>query len=941
MTARAAKHSLLREVHKWLTAMTCAIAVVACPGFRSPVFADANSPAGLEFFEKHVRPILVDNCYTCHSGDESNGGLLVDSRDALLKGGDSGASVVPGDPDHSRFIEAVRYRNRDLQMPPDNRLTDEQIKILEEWVRMGLPDPRSSTGATTRAEGMSIADGRNFWSFRPVADPRIPDVEDSAWVKTPIDAFTLSTLESIDLQPAPQADRRSLIRRVTLDLTGLPPTIDETEAFLADDSDDAWNKLIDRLLESPQYGVRWGRHWLDVARYADSNGLDENLAYGHAWRYRDYVIDAFNNNKPFDRFLIEQLAGDLLPEASQETRTATAFLQLGAKVLAEPDMEKLVMDTIDEQLDATGKAFLGMTLGCARCHDHKFDPIKQKDYYALAAIFKSTRTFAETRTGVIKHWYEHSFATDADRERLKPIDAEIAKAKSAAASFKSKHIAQIRSDARKKAVDYLVVSASIEPDATLEQFTAAAADRQLHPRILHHCRTHLEFHRYDPVFEPWHQLRRSGSGEIESHYTETFSAVDAAWAKLQAEDSKATSLNDPRLEAVRVALNDASGFLAVPPKVEYAFSPEVLAEYNNLMEAARVLESNAPDAPASMGVSEQETLTSVPILIRGSHLNPGELVSREFPEVMRVSNVRPVLPASQSGRLELARWMAGTQHPLTARVFVNRVWNWHFGRGLVASTENFGQLGNPPTHPELLDWLARHFMASGWNIKDLHRLILTSSTWQMATTTPHESPGQAVDPENHLLWKFPLRRLDAEQIRDSVLAVSGRLDMSVGGKTVPLRNRQFVFNHTSRDHTRYDSLRRAVYLPVIRNNLYPLFQQFDFPDPTMPTGHRSETVIAPQALLLMNSDLVIDSARQLASSLLNETNSDEERVTIAWQRVTGRPSTPAENNRILAFIDDTTAATVAATGVDEDQRLRAWTMFCQSLFAGNEFMYVR
>ncbi len=941
MAACATNQSLLSIVRAKHRMLVCAIVVGVALHTGSKSFADADFAAGLEFFEKNVRPILVEHCYECHSGEERNGGLLVDSRDALLGGGDSGAAVVPGNAEKSRMIEAVRYSNRELQMPPDNRLSDEQIQILEEWVRMGLPDPRSSAAPAVHPTGMSIEEGREFWSFQPVADPAVPSLANLNWVKTPIDSFVLAALEENKLQPAPQADKRSLIRRVTLNLTGLPPTVEETNAFLADESDDAWSKLIDRLLESPQYGVRWGRHWLDVARYADSNGLDENLAYGHAWRYRDYVIDAFNNNKPFDRFLMEQLAGDLLPEASQETRTATAFLQLGAKVLAEPDMEKLVMDTIDEQLDATGKAFLGMTIGCARCHDHKFDPIKQRDYYALAAIFKSTRTFAETRTGVIKHWYEHSFATDADREKLKPIDAEIAKANSAAAAFKSAEITKIRTDARAKAVDYLVVSASIEPDATLQEFNAAATERELHPRILHHCRTHLEFHRYDPVFEAWHQLRHSGQSAIESHYEQLFSEVESAWTKQKAEDSKATALSDPQLEAVRLALNDASGFLAVPPKVEYAFSPEVLNEYNRLMEEARILESNAPDEPASMGVSEQETLASVPILIRGSHLNPGDEVPREFPEVMRVSNVRPVLPAAQSGRLELARWMAGTQHPLTARVFVNRVWTWHFGQGLVASTENFGRLGSPPTHPELLDWLARRFMSSGWNIKDLHRLILTSSVWQMATTTPHETAGQTTDPENKLLWKFRLRRLDAEQIRDSVLAVSGRLDRTIGGKTVPLRNRQFVFNHTSRDHTKYDSLRRSVYLPVIRNNLYPLFQQFDFPDPTMPTGRRSETVIAPQALLMMNSDLVIDSARQLAVTLLSESMSDEERISCAWQRITGRPSTPDENQRILSFINDITLAGVSATGVDDGERLRAWTMFCQSLFAGNEFMYVR
>jgi hypothetical protein len=910
----------------------------------------ASAPAAaLEFFEKDVRPLLVKRCYECHSADDVDGGLNLDSKAGVAKGGDSGAVVVAGAPGKSLLIEAVRYQNRDFQMPPKERLSEAEIEILERWVKMGVPDSRNeSQEGGIRPTGMSIEDGHKFWSFKPVSDPSVPSVEDADWVQTPIDAFVLSKLEERKTQPAARADKRTLLRRVTFDLIGLPPTPEEVTAFLANESSDAFGKVVERLLESPQYGVRWGRHWLDVARYADSNGLDENLAFGNAWRYRDYVVDAFNNDKPYNQFLIEQLAGDLLPGATRETRIATGLLVLGAKVLAEPDKEKLFMDTIDEQLDTVGKAFLGMTIGCARCHDHKFDPFKQKDYYALAAIFKSTRTFGQSQTGVIKHWHEYSFATEEELAELKKIDAALAKLKSAASSFKSKATVALRNAARAKATEYLMAAASFAPDASLNEVAAIAEPLQLHPRILHHCRLHLQYHSDDPVFTKWHELKtesasasESASEKIEQHYRPLFEQADKAFADARKKDAKAKTIDDETLEPVRAALYDLSGFLAVPPKPEFAFDEEMLAEYYRLMEVARLAESSARDVPSVMGVDDATVLASLPIHIRGSHRNLGEPVAREFPEVMRTSAVRPVLPRNQSGRLELARWMASTQHPLTARVYVNRIWRWHFGAGIVGTTENFGRLGDRPSHPELLDWLARRFMESGWSTKELHRLMLSSSVYQMASSHPDAEIAEA-DPENQLLWKFRLQRLEAEQIRDSILAVSGRLDNELGGKTVPLRNRQYVFNHTSADHTKYDSLRRSLYLPVIRNNIYPLFGQFDFPDPTMPTGSRNATVVAPQALLMMNAGLVMDSADHLAKMLISETQDSAGRVVLAYERALGRLPTEQESKRTLAFVADlTSSALTDAANVDSQAEHRAWSMFCQSLFASNEFIYLR
>lgn len=913
---------------------------------RSTLAIDAGH---LEFFEKEVRPLLIKHCYECHGNGEVDGGLAVDYRDGLLQGGDSGVAIIPGKPDESLFIEAIRYKNEDMQMPPDGKISSAEIKVLEKWVAMGSPDPRekSTEGNHKAAMGMSIVEGKQFWSFLPISNPDVPMVKNKDWVKSPIDAFILAKLEEKNLKPAPRAAKTTLIRRVTLDLIGLPPTPQEIDAFVADQTPDAFEKVVERLLDSPQYGVRWGRHWLDVVRYADSNGLDENLAYGNAWRFRDYVINSYNNDKPFDRFLIEQLAGDLLPDSNRETITATGFLVLGAKVLAEPDREKLMMDTIDEQLEAVGKAFLGMSFGCVRCHDHKFDPVKQSDYYALGAIFKGTKTFADSNTGSIKHWHEHSFATPEELKSLKKIDAEIAKKKSAAASFKNKAVVKLRNEARTKATEYLMAASKFDTSTSLRRVDAIAEPLGLHARILHHCRLHLDYHRDDSFFKTWHELNAKQDQQgIEQHYRPLFEEAETAFQTARKKDPKVKKLDDARLEPARAALYDLYGFLEVPAKPEFAFDQKTLSEYYRLMEEARILESNAPDATSVMSVADGTVQRELPVHIRGSHRNLGKPVAREFPEVMRTSTVRPVFRSDQSGRLELARWMASTSHPLTSRVYVNRIWRWHFGAGIVKTTDNFGKIGSQPTHPELLDWLARRFMETGWSTKQMHRLILSSSVYQMQSQTGHGQTSQVdphkVDPENDLLWEFRIQRLEAEQLRDAVLAVSDRLDISLGGKTVPLRNRQFVFNHTSVDHTKYDSLRRAVYLPVIRNNLYTLFEQFDFPDPTTPTGSRNTTTVAPQALLMLNSPLIMESAEKLAKNLLKQPGDDVEKIRLAYRKTLGRHPSKQESKRALGFIQGISGlAMLNAAKVDPIQKQRAWALLCQALISSNEFIYVR
>jgi Protein of unknown function (DUF1553)/Protein of unknown function (DUF1549)/Planctomycete cytochrome C len=900
----------------------------------------------LEFFESRIRPLLVEHCYECHSGGELNGGLSVESREQLLSGGDSGPALVLGDrAANSLLLEAVSYTSEHLQMPPKNRLSQQQVDLLQQWIQRGAPDPRQpASGAQSRPaplKGMSLEEGRNFWAFQPVKAPQLPEPQNAAWIQTPIDAYILNKLEQHQLAPAPPADKQTLIRRVTLNLIGVPPTADEVAQFLADQSPQAYANLVERLLASPQYGVRWGRHWLDIARYADSNGLDENLAYGNAWRYRDYVVHSFNTDKPYNRFIVEQIAGDLLPEASQETRTATGFLSLGAKVLAEPDMEKLVMDTIDEQIDAVGKSFLGLTLGCARCHDHKFDPIAQRDYYALAAIFKGTRTFADERFGAIKYWNEHSFSSDQEREQLKAIDAQIAAAKQAAASYKAEAVNKLRAAARQQAADYLMAVAHLPVGASLLEVSAVAEPLKLHPRILFHCRTHLENQQDAGFYQAWHQLK-SQPEAVGRHYRELFAQVDAAMEQAQKSEPKTETLADPLLEAARKERLDSAAFLAIPPQPEHAFDEATLSEYYRLMELARVLESSALDISGAMGVVDSSPVSEFPIHIRGSHLNLGERVPRAFPAVMRTSLVEPIFNETSSGRLELAEWLASTTNPLTARVAVNRIWGWHFGRPLVGTTENFGVLGEKPVHPELLDWLARNLMQNGWSIKQLHRTILNSSTYQMSAFHPESASPQALDPENRWLWKFQIQRLDAEQIRDSLLAVSDRLDWQIDGKSVPLRNRQFVFDHTSIDHTKYTSLRRALYLPIIRNNLYTLFEQFDFPDPTMTTGHRNQTTVAPQSLLLMNNELVMDSAAQLAQSLIANYQHPSQRLSELYLRLLARHPTDTERDKCLQYVNDhVSTGRLDAARLSPDVEHQAWVLLVQALVATNDFLYVK
>ncbi len=781
----------------FLLVLTFSGAVAATP----PIGPNSTTQADTDFFEKRIRPLLVARCFDCHGpGTENEAGLRLDSLAAVLRGGRSGPAVKPGDPDTSLLVLAIRHDPATPDMPPKTKLPLRERADLAEWVRRGAPWPGQRP---TRVQPRPVVDpdafpydkaSRDHWAFRPPAPVPVPPVVDSDWVRSPIDRFVLARLERSGLRPSPPADRRTLIRRATIDLHGLPPTRDEIAAFLADTHPGSFRRLLDRLLTTPRYGQRFGRRWLDVVRYADSNGMDDNLFYADAWRYRDWVIDRFNADWPFDRFLIEQLAGDLLPETPGESSVArhariiaTGFLTLGPKMLAEDDPLKQQMDIIDDQIETLGRAFLGLSLGCARCHDHKFDPIPTSDYYALAGIFKSTQVMLSFR-----------------------VDSK------------------------------------------------------------------------------WN-ARALGPASLEQRLSQLEGALD-------------------RLDRILV-LGDRNAISAKQREAYAAELEKVRAEYRTIPKAMAVNDGRGSD---------------LEIFLRGNHLTRGPRVPRRFPRIVAGFN-QPPLGDAGSGRLALARWMASRTNPLTARVLVNRVWQSHFGRGLVGSPDNFGQLGERPDNQPLLDWLARRFLDDGWSIKRLHHRIMDSAVYRMSTAAQRRA--LALDPDNRLLWRMNRRRMQAEVLRDTLLALADRLDNTMGGSLVDARAFDNLSGSGPRSKIHFDVARRSVYLPVLRSAVYEVFQAFDFPDPAVPSGRRAETTVAPQALYLMNGRLVTESTRAMADRLLVEHDTDQ-RLELAYTRILGR----------LPRADERLAWQKFLAAFDKEDL--AWQSLCRVLVSSNEFIFI-
>jgi len=738
----------------------------------------ADPRSEIEFFEKRVRPVLADHCYECHGerAEKPKGGLLVDSRESLLQGGDLGPAVVPGDPEKSLLVRAIRHTDPDLVMPPKKgRLSERQIADLTHWVRVGAPwpeEPRASRRQAPKApQGISQAD-RAWWAFQPIRFPEVPNLPGQGTEAHPVDAFVAAALAEKGLVPNPPATPRERIRRLYFDLVGLPPSPEEVAAFEEDPSPEAWRRRVDHLLDLPAYGERWARHWLDVVRFAQSNGYERDGEKPLAWRYRDYVVQAFASDKPYDRFVREHIAGDQLEPHRPDAVVATGFQRLGVWD-DEPDDKRMAeFDELDDILSTTGSAFLGLTLGCARCHDHKFDPIPQTDYYRLLAFFRNVRPHESPR-----------FTLESS--------------------------------------SYLPLA---DPDTVRE----------------------------------WRNVR-----ELRLHHLQ---------------EDLAVATDESERKEISRAIDETK---AEPAPWDWALG----------------VRERGPNPPPTH------------VLVRGNAGTPGPEVEPGFPGVLTPHRPQapPAMPADSSRRLALADWIASPDNPLTARVLVNRVWQHLFGRGLAKTPSDFGRAGVPPTHPELLDWLAADFIAHGWSIKALHRRILSSETYQRSART--DAPAAAVDPANDLLWRHDLRRLDAEALRDTFLALGGRLNPAAGGRGFFPRLSGEVLAGQSRPGLDWEvsdpseRARRSLYVYVRRTMMVPMLETFDYSNTTSPLAERPVTTVAPQSLLLLNDDFMQEQAAALANRLARETGPDlGDQVRRGFELAVGRAPVASEIRQALAFV---------------------------------------
>ncbi len=907
----------------------------------------ATDSAGIEFFEKKIRPILVENCYKCHSAEAEKlkGGFLLDTKGGLLKGGDTGPAIVPGDAERSLLIKAVRYTDENLQMPPKNKkLSPEHVADLEAWVKMGAPDPRGENQKSKIKNQKSD----KHWAFQPVKMPPLPRTKNPRWIKTPVDAFILARLEEKKITPSPTADQRTLIRRATLDLLGLPPTPQEVQTFIADRSPEAFARVVDRLLASPHYGERWGRYWLDVARYADTKGyvFEEERRYPYAYTYRDYVIHALNEDLPFDQFIIQQIAADLLPLGEDKRPLAAlGFLTLGRRFLNnQPDI-------IDDRIDVVARGTMGLTVACARCHDHKFDPIPSKDYYSLYGVFASCNEPGNKPLlgkETLPKEYPEYLAERASREN------ELKK-------FREEKQSEARAKLRSQAGDYLLLAYESAKLSDKSKQEALVRERKLDPTVAQRWVSSLETwgKSHHPIFAPWFAFSALPEKEFETkakeltaklpgmsegtnainpdvaaafaegpnslkqaaeRYGKLFGEVDKQWrellaAKGQTNNAAATNAPPPTAlpDANREALRQILYGENAPPEIEAGSLRRLLdtpaqQKLRALQRKVDELDATHPGAPPrAMALEDNASPYTPHVFVRGNPSNQGEEVPRQFLEVLAGEKRQPFQHGS--GRLELAQAIASTNNPLTARVLVNRVWLHHFGTALVRTPSDFGTRADPPTHPELLDYLAARFMlgvplpsegrgkpagCAAWSLKALHRLIMLSSTYQQSSGNNLQAA--KVDPSNQLLWKMNRGRLDFEALRDTLLMVAGQLDVSVGGRPVELTTEPFTTH-------------RTVYGFVERQNLPGLFRTFDFASPDTTSPQRFSTTVPQQALFLMNSPFVV----QQATNLINRPEvkslaSDEQRIQKLYQIAFQREADAEELKMAKKFLQSQAAA---------------------------------
>jgi cytochrome c553 len=773
--------------------------------FVLPGTAGAQTVADREtFFEVRVRPVLAGRCFKCHGGDKVSSGLRVDSREALLKGGERGPALVPGDAAKSLLLRAMRHQDEGLKMPPNAKLSEQTVQDIATWIGQGAAWP-----ATTARPDLFAA--QKHWAFRLV-QAVAPPPDPTRWSNNPVDRFVATRRHAEGLKPVREADRLALLRRVTFDLIGLPPSPEEVRTFLADQRPDAYERLVDRLLSSSHYGERWGRHWMDVVRYADTAGDNADYPVPEARLYRDWIIDAFNADKPFDQFLREQLAGDVLAREGPRERyaeqvIATTFLGLSRRYLTAPYEQWHL--TLEDTIDTVGRAFLGLTVRCARCHDHKFDPVTKEDYYALYGIFASTQF----------------------------------------------------------------------PFAGSEEFASMKRPRE--------------------------------------HFVSLRPAAEAA----------------PLLEARSRKLSELQTTIA---RMERERQPaDKLNPLRGQLEALRRT-NLPPELPGAYAVSEGKPV-DVAVHIAGDPDRTGPVVKRGVPKFLTGRTPFIIAPDS-SGRLELARWLTSPDNPLTARVFVNRVWQWHFGKGLVATPSNFGLRGEAPTHPELLDWLASEFVRGGWSVKRLHRLIVLSRTYRLASAD--DTISAARDPGNRWYWRFDRRRLDAESLRDAMLAASGRLDLRRPGPHPfpPITAWSWTQHAPFKDV--YPSDHRSVYLMTQRLKRHPFLALFDGPDTNVSTDTRTSSTVPLQALFVLNNRWAHEQAEGLARRVLSRSSDGNSRVDLAFELTWGRPASHVELQTALRYVERYRDG-LARSGVSgESQEVQAWSSLARVLLAANEFIYV-
>jgi mono/diheme cytochrome c family protein len=881
------------------------IARMVRPGLAFAVFACASAFAATdetEFFETKIRPLLAVNCHACHTRG-ALGGLRLDSREGVLKGGKSGKAVVEGKPDESLLMQAVRRTHSRLKMPPVGALTKEEVEALEEWIRRGVPWPEKQQQIAAASPSRISAEQRAFWSFQPVKKAVPPAVKNKAWPRTGIDRFILAKLEAANLKPAREADKRTWIRRATLDVTGLPPDPRDVDAFVNDKSASAKEKVVDRLLASPHYGERWARHWLDLARYSDGElGASVDTPLRNAWRYRDWVVEAFNSDLPYSTFVKAQIAADLLPETKEH------IAGLGFQALGEG---------ANDQLDVTTKVFLGLTVGCAQCHDHKYDPIPTADYYSLLGIFRSTQTT------------EHPLVSEAEVERYKSQKKKIEALEETLTDYLADQTKQLTDLLARDTARYMVAAwKGVEEEPGLDCET------------LSRWRTYLANpNKEHPYLKPWYDMLATNPteaqvrGEAERYQQFILALLEEAkevddknyvafGGKKGLKDEKTRQYTNivalPVLKFYQWreiangpystdGFRAPAGVLYYGPKEIDWFLGGFAKEYVEKLRAEiKALEKDLPPLyPFLHSVKDAAKPDDIRIAIRGDSNTLGEIAPRRFLQIL--CDGEPARYINGSGRAQLAQAIASDTNPLTARVIVNRVWQHHFGKGIVRTPSNFGRMGERPTHPELLDYLAADFVANGWSLKKLHRNILLSSTYAQAT-----GPNPDADADNRLLSHFDLKhRLDMETLRDSVLTVSGKLDSAVGGAAKSIAN---------------DNFRRSLYLTVSRTRLDPAMALFDFPDANASADERTITAGPLQGLYWLNSEFVADQAKALAERLVNEAGVDtQQRIRRAYQLLYARLPDSGEVKLGVEYL---------RTGGD------TWVQYLQSLISAAEFASV-